>query len=139
MSIKKLRKRYKELFKTAFGIQTNKAYLIRKIAYKLQELEYGSISNTAQDKLNEYIKNYDPINKMAQENGSPVTSNIQGRDRRVPMPGTIITKNYKGKTYNVKVLEKGFEYEGTRYKSLSAIAKKITGSHWNGYTFFNME
>ncbi len=54
------------------------------------------------------------------------------------MPGTIITRSYKGQLLQVKVLPKGFEYEGEAYKSLSAVAKKITGSHCNGYLFFRL-
>jgi hypothetical protein len=50
----------------------------------------------------------------------------------------VITKEYKGTNYEVKVLEKGFEYKGKIYKTLSAIAKEVTGAHWNGYLFFNL-
>jgi len=62
----------------------------------------------------------------------------RGRDVRLPIPGTIITKNYKEMKIEVKVLEKGFEYGGKVYKNLTAIADKITGAHWNGYCFFNL-
>jgi hypothetical protein len=54
------------------------------------------------------------------------------------MPGTVLTREYKGKLIQVEVLEDGyFEYEGVKYRSLSAVAKAVTGSHWNGYLFFN--
>jgi hypothetical protein len=59
-------------------------------------------------------------------------------DDRLPLPGTIITRPYKGETLQVKVLPKGFEYQGEVYKSLSAVAKVITGSHCNGYLFFRL-
>jgi hypothetical protein len=59
-------------------------------------------------------------------------------DRRLPMPGTIITREYKGRTLQVRVLKQGFEFEGESYKSLSAVAKKISGSHCNGYLFFRL-
>ena len=59
-------------------------------------------------------------------------------DPRIPVPATTITRDYKGQTLQVKVLPKGFEYEGEVYKSLSAVAKKITGSHCNGYLFFRL-
>jgi hypothetical protein len=59
-------------------------------------------------------------------------------DNRVPMPVTIITREYKGQTLQVRVLPKGFEFEGEVYKSLSAVAKAITGSHCNGYLFFRL-
>ena len=57
---------------------------------------------------------------------------------RLPLPGTIITRPYKGETLQVRVLPKGFEYQGDVYKSLSAVAKAITGTHCNGYLFFRL-
>lgn len=59
-------------------------------------------------------------------------------DRRLPVPGTVLTRVYKGETLTVTVLPTGFEFEGEVYKSLSAVAKKITGSHCNGYLFFRL-
>lgn len=50
----------------------------------------------------------------------------------------VVTKEYKSNPVQVKVLEKGFEYNGKVYKSLTAIAKEVTGAHWNGYLFFNV-
>jgi hypothetical protein len=57
----------------------------------------------------------------------------------LPIPGAIIKKEYKGRIYDVKVLENSFEYEGKIYKTLSAVAKAITGAHWNGYLFLTHE
>ena len=59
------------------------------------------------------------------------------RRAAVPIPGTILTRAYKGQLLSVTVLPKGFDYEGTIYRSLSAIAKVITGTHWNGHLFFD--
>jgi hypothetical protein len=60
-------------------------------------------------------------------------------DPRLPSPGTQVTRKYKGRTLVVTVLPDGFEYDGERYKSLSAVAKAITGSHMNGFRFFGLE
>ena len=57
-------------------------------------------------------------------------------DRRLPIPGSIITKNYKGTKLEVKVLVNCFEYNRKIYKTISAVASDITGQHWNGYIFF---
>src|SRR5262249_55021275 len=57
-------------------------------------------------------------------------------DRRLPPPGTVLTRKYKGALLQVRVLPSGFEYEGLAYKSLSAVARAITGSHCNGFLFF---
>lgn len=59
-------------------------------------------------------------------------------DRRLPMSGTLLTRTYKGRAIRVQVTEAGFEYDGEVYRSLSAIAKAVTGAHWNGYPFFNL-
>jgi len=68
-----------------------------------------------------------------------VTGTIPGQhDDRLPMPGTIITREYKGRTLQVNVLPYGFEYDGEVYQSLSAVAKAITGSHTRGFLFFRL-
>jgi Protein of unknown function (DUF2924) len=59
-------------------------------------------------------------------------------DNRLPPPGTILTRIYKGNTVQVKILPHGFEFDGEIYKSLSAVAKAITNSHCNGYLFFRL-
>lgn len=134
----KLQKRYKELYgEDATG--THKTYLWRKVAYKLQEQEHGGLSAKANVKLKTLIEEYDPINNKALRPDKPMVSQQASvKDKRLPIPGTILTKEYKGVSYQVKVLEKSFEYNSKIYKTLSAIAKEITGAHWNGYLFFNL-
>jgi hypothetical protein len=60
------------------------------------------------------------------------------RDNRLPRPGTILTRRYKGRTLQVEVLEQGLAYDGQVYRSLSAVAKAITGSHCSGHFFFGL-
>jgi hypothetical protein len=67
------------------------------------------------------------------------TTVIQTRDARLPMPGSLLVKDYKSQTVVVKVLDDAFEYDGRRFSSLSAIAGEITGTRWNGYAFFGLE
>ena len=94
------------------------------------------LSDEAKDGLDEFIKAYDPINNKAlRQNGA---GEARIRDRRLPIPGTVISKVYKGTIIDVKVLDKGFEYDGKPYRSLSSIAKAVTGQHWNGYLFFGL-
>jgi hypothetical protein len=59
-------------------------------------------------------------------------------DQRLPPPGTILVRDYKGQSLQVRVRSDGFEYEGQVFPSLSAVAKEITGSHCNGYHFFRI-
>ncbi|MCK5581546.1 MAG: DUF2924 domain-containing protein [Candidatus Omnitrophica bacterium] len=89
-------------------------------------------------KIFELIEKHDPINNR---NLYPTRSDPKSsaRDFRLPIPGTTVHKEYKDKKHTILVLKDGFEHENKRYKSLSAIAKKITGSHWNGYGFFGLE
>ena len=61
-----------------------------------------------------------------------------GHDSRLPMPGGVIVKQFKGETLVVKVLADGFEFRDRRYKSLSAIALDLTGTKWNGFVFFGV-
>jgi hypothetical protein len=59
-----------------------------------------------------------------------------GRDERLPAPGTILRREFQDEAIVVRVLEHGFQYQDRFYKSLSAIAREVTGTHWNGYAFF---
>ncbi len=54
------------------------------------------------------------------------------------MPGTLLKRKYKGSTVQVRVLPKGFEFDGEIYRSLSGVARKVTGAHWNGFHFFGL-
>ncbi len=137
-SAEELLRQYKELYGED-AASSHKLYLWRKVAYKLQEREHGCLSAKAKNRLKSLIEEYDPINNKALRPDNPVVSQTApGKDKRIPIPGTVITKDYKGSNYKVKVLEAGFEYDGKIYKTLSAIAKEITGAHWNGYLFFNL-
>ena len=142
MPLGELEKKYEELFDGKKAPSSNKVYLWRKIAYRIQELEYGGLSSEVQGKIEGFIQKYDPVNNkslrpITNTNGSSKKSRLS-RDKRLPIPGTVITKEYKGITLQVKVLESGFEYNNKTYKSLTAIAKEVTGAHWNGYLFFNL-
>ncbi|MCX5679329.1 MAG: DUF2924 domain-containing protein [Candidatus Omnitrophica bacterium] len=136
-SILELQKKYSELFDGKKASSNNKTYLWQKIAYRIQELEYGGLPEEAKNKTKELAREYDPINNKALRPDAAIKHHIS-RDKRLPIPGTLITKNYKGADIRVKILEKDFEYNDKVYKTLTAIAKEVTGSHWNGYLFFNL-
>lgn len=126
--ISELKQKYSELFAGKKAPSNNRTYLWQKIAYRIQELAYGSLPEEAQNKVKELAKEYDPINNKTLRPDITKRRHLS-RDQRLPMPGTVITKEYKGITVEVKVLEKGFEYNGKAYKSLTAIAKEVTGCH----------
>jgi len=145
MSVNELRLRYAEVF----GETTNgrhKEWLIKRIIYRMQMLAEGDLSERARRRADELANDADlrrrPPKVLATDREAPnrtKTARLRtDGDSRVPMTGSAITRVYKGETLEVKVLPAGFEYEGEAYKSLSAVAKKITGSHTNGYLFFRL-
>ena len=141
-SLNELKAKYEKLFPGQQAPSNNQVFLWRKIAYRIQELEYGGIPAESQSKIEQLIQQYDPINNKALRpdaapENRPKKSRLN-RDKRLPIPGTVIIKEYKGIKLEVKVLESGFKYHNKAYKSLTAIAKEITGAHWNGYLFFNL-
>jgi hypothetical protein len=101
-----------------------KTYLVSKIAYKIQELAYGGLSQETRKRLD---------NQSAGINGSVVKKKYK------PLIGSKIIKEYHEKTYEILVVEGGFSFEGEVFKSLSAIANKITGTKWNGLKFFGIK
>jgi len=141
-SVEELQQKHKELLGGQEATSDNKVYLIRRIAYRLQELEYGGLSEKAQKRLDELITLHDPVNNKAMRPKISMETDTRkknvGRDRRLPIPGSVIFREYRGKRIEAKVLENGFEYNGKTYKTLTAIAEEVTGAHWNGYLFFNL-
>ena len=112
----------------------------------MQAKEYGGISEAALRRAREIADMCDlsdlrvtaPKAFMA---AAPATFEAISRtplDNRLPKPGTLLTRNYKGQTLCVQVLADGFSFEGEKFKSLSAVARHITGSAWNGYLFFGL-
>ena len=94
--------------------------------------------------LREYADKINPLAELIQKNQTrkeKKSQNNQGRklrDVRLPLPGSVLEKDFKGKRLVVKVLEAGFEYENKYYKTLSAVAVAITGHHISGYHFFGL-
>ena len=139
----------REKFEATWGEPTktrNKQWLVKRIAWKMQANIEGDISERARRRAAELARGTDirttapkatkPISKPV---GNTVTGFVQPEeDNRLPPPKSVLERVYKGEKILVLVLENGFEYEGAIYKTLSAVAKKITGQHCNGYHFFNL-
>lgn len=145
MTVRELRIRYAEVFgeETRAG---NKPWLVKRIAWRLQSLVEGDLSERARQRAAELANDADvrlspPKAKPATPSPAPRTKSatlVVPGNERLPLPGTLITRVYKGQTLQVKVLPQGFEFEGEVYKSLSAVANAITGQHCNGYYFFRL-
>jgi hypothetical protein len=122
----------------------NKQWLIKRIAWRIQANVYGGLSAEALQRARE-IANFADLRLTAPRAGTSAAAGVRPvaaplpADKRLPMPGTILTREYKGRVLQVEVLHEGFAFEGERYKSLTAIAKKVTRSHWNGFQFFGLQ
>ncbi len=145
LTIKQLRARYAEVYGEG-TTAANRAWLIKRIAYRLQVLAEGDLSERARRRAAELandadIRLYPPkvatVATTAPERTETAVLTFKADDR-LPPAGTILTREYKGTVVQVQVLRQGFEYAGQVYKSLSAVAKAVTGSHCNGYAFFKM-
>jgi hypothetical protein len=149
MTVNELRTKYADVF----GEETNarhKEWLVRRIAWRIQARAEGDLSQRARQRAAELANDADlrssapkttrnapAATQAAAQRTKTATISVAGDDR-LPLPGAIICRQYKGQTVEVRVLPKGFEFEGEVYKSLSAVAKKITGAHCNGYYFFRL-
>ena len=145
MTVSELRSKHVE----AFGEPTrtgNRDYLVKRIAWRLQANAHGDLSEQAMRRADELANDADlrtTAPKVRKTEDRPAltrqSSVAFGSDSRLPMAGSNIKRNYKGREIVVRVLPKGFEYEGEVYRTLSAVAKAVTGTHWNGYHFFNLK
>jgi len=143
MTVDELRRKYAE----TFGEQTggrHKQWLIKRIAWRIQANAEGGLSERARLRAMELANDADlrmtpPREPKNVQNPSVVTKRVRiACDNRLPLPGTILQREYKGRVVRVKVLKDGFEFEGERFKSLTAVAGAITDKHWNGFHFFNL-
>ncbi|HXC53133.1 MAG TPA: DUF2924 domain-containing protein [Candidatus Limnocylindrales bacterium] len=120
----------------------NRAYLRKRVAWHLQAAEYGGLSEAALAKIDELapmaMRRFDQSSRRRArpEPRSKTTATDAARDPRLPNPGAVVSRVYGGNVHEVTVLEDGFEYRGQRFRSLSKIAREITGTPWNGFTFF---
>src|ERR1043166_1330110 len=142
MTTGELREKYGEVFREQTR-SYNKQHLVKRIIWKIQANEMGGLSERALARARELARDADfrlSAPKSATTEPGPVltTPFHASTDARLPMPGTLIRRKYKDRTIVVRVLPNGFEFEGEVYRSLTAIAEKVTGSHWNGMLFFNL-
>src|SRR6267378_3321298 len=175
LTMQQLRLRYAELFGETTAVK-NRTWLLRRVAWRLQCLAEGDLSERARQRAAELANDADLRTTIPRVKTSPPAdwSGSAGKgsgelakdadrpipvprlkapgpaatectqaaplgcrpDPRLPMPGTILTRHYKGQTLQVEVLAEGFAYAGQVYKSLSAVARAVTGAHCNGFHFF---
>ena len=144
MTVTQLRERYAEVFGEA-ARSFNKQHLVKRVAWRLQAIHEGDLSERARRRARELANDADlrirppaaPVE--ASDIGTTVISPFRVEsDDRLPMAGTLLKRQYKGRTVQVRVLPQGFEFDGEVFRSLSAVARRITGAHWNGFHFFGL-
>lgn len=112
----------------------NREFLVKRLAHRIQELAYGGLSSSARDTMRQLLD----------EAGYDEIGAVRGRRRPtqarsdLPVTGTRLVREWNGQRYEVTVVAGGFEFEDRPYRSLTAIAKAITGTHWNGPAFFGL-
>jgi hypothetical protein len=121
----------KEQWRSLFGTEPppyNRRFLERRIAYRIQELAYGGLKPETLARLEALGEQID---------GGNITLRRIRQDQR-PIAGTRLLREYQGVEHVVTVTRDGYEYQGCPYQSLSAIARAITGTRWNGWMFFGL-
>ena len=147
MTPAQLREKYIEVFGEP-SRSGNKDFLFKRIAWRIQSLAEGDLSERARQRAAELARDADIRVTMPRQpkegsvpSGRTATRTLPsdaGGKHRLPIPGTVLARKYRGRLIQVTVLPKGFEWEGEVYRSLSAVAKAVTGSHWNGFLFFGL-
>jgi hypothetical protein len=146
----------REVYRHTFGRDTtsgNRAWLVRAITNRLREIDLSHQRPVAVAVAREVAKDFGceasfasyletlppcaPIPRPA-EDAFERPRAAEGRDRRIPPPGTVLVRHFGDRDFRVTVTEDGFMLGRHRYRSLSAVAKAITGKHWNGYLFFGL-
>ncbi len=125
MSIDELKERWSELYDEA-PPDIGAKFLIKRLAYRIQEIYYGGLTKTDTDKITKINKDMEREDKRS------------GKDDQI-LSGTRFVREWNGNEYVAVAREDGFEYNGRLFSSLSAVANEITGTRWNGLVFFGLK
>ena len=127
LSVKELKAEWEKLIGTA-APNNSRVFLELRIAYRLQELSYGGPDRETRRMLDLLADEVEGHNRRKHQIADP----------RNPVVGTKLIREWDGVEHTIIVLKDGFDWKGRRFKSLSAVAREITGTHWNGYRFFGL-
>jgi hypothetical protein len=127
LSLGELRARWKALFGNSAPLSLRRKFLARAVAYQMQVAAYGGLAPSTKKRL------------------QGIAAGVRQGDLDLPgivrtiRPGTQMLRQWQDRTHTVTAVSDGFEWNGQTYKSLSAIARQITGTNWNGYVFFGIK
>ena len=137
MTVGQLREVYAEKFGEPSNSR-NKQWLFKRIAWRIQELAEGGLSERAKKRAQELANDADLRLRPPKGHVVPTAPAKPKRDPRLPAVGSELKREFNGKEHVVRVEVDGFTYKCKPHKSLSAIAKQITGTQWNGFLFFGL-
>ena len=126
LDLGELRQRWRTLYKTDASPHLSRELLLRAVAYRMQEVALGGLRPQRQRQLRQFAR-------QLKESGATI------RVRPELKPGTRLVREWQGRTYEVLVLDDGFSWQGGYYRSLSAVARTITGTAWSGPLFFGLK
>jgi hypothetical protein len=130
LSKAELQAKWREKLKQAPPLHLNKPILVPLLAYKLQEQAFGGLKSAYKRRLRQLAESFE---RNAGNGARAVSATARIK------PGTRLIRQWDGQTHQVTVAEGGFEYKGTRYRSLSEIAGLVTGTRWSGPLFFGLK
>ena len=137
-SVGQLRVKYLEVFGHE-SRSNHKQFLVRRIAWRLQANAEGDLSERAKQRAVALAEQADLRIRAPQSFLKKFLEGNGRKDARLPASGTWLNREFQGQNITVEVLERGFRYQEREYKSLSAVARQVTGVQWNGYEFFRLK
>jgi hypothetical protein len=127
LEIGELRQRWRALYKAEASPHLSRELLVRAVAYRMQEVALRGLRPVRQRQLRQIAQQF----KQTGRANMPARPELK--------PGTRLVREWQGRTYDVLVLDDGFSWQGTHHRSLSAVARKITGTAWSGPLFFGLK
>ena len=127
LDLGELRQQWRALYKSDASPHLSRELLVRAVAYRMQEIAVGGLRPGQQRQLRQFAR------QLKENREEPI------RARPELKPGTRLVREWQGRTYEVLVLDDGFSWQGAQYCSLSALARKITGTPWSGPLFFGLK
>jgi hypothetical protein len=127
LELSELRQQWRALYKSDASPHLSRELLLRAVAYRLQEIALGGLRPEGQRLLRQIGRQFNETGKIRRRTGLELKS------------GTRLVREWQGRTYEVLVLDDGFAWQGASYRSLSALAREITGTPWSGPLFFGLK
>ena len=127
LALSELRQQWRTLYKCDASPHLSRELLLRAVAYRMQEVALGGLRPERQRQLRQLAQQFNETGEIRRDACLELKS------------GTRLVREWRGRTYEVLVLDDGFSWQGTAYRSLSAVARKITGTPWSGPLFFGLK